>query len=105
MKILLKSKLHNFAVTGTNLSYEGSCAIDPDLLRDAHIREYEQLHICNITNGERFITYAIKGEPGQICLNGACARLAVPGDRVIITTYELYDSNRYHQPNIIVYGQ
>ncbi len=86
---LLKSKLHRVTVTHAELDYEGSCAIDLDLLKSAGIREYEQLHIYNVTNGERFVTYAIVAEAGSgvISVNGAAAHKASPGDKMIICTY------------------
>ncbi len=86
---LLKSKLHRVTVTHAELDYEGSCAIDFDLLKAAGIREYEQLHIYNVTNGERFVTYAIVAEAGSgtISVNGAAAHKASPGDKMIICTY------------------
>jgi aspartate 1-decarboxylase len=86
---LLKCKLHRACVTHAELDYEGSCAIDEDLMRLAGIREYEQLHIYNITNGERFTTYAIRAEAGSrvISVNGAAAHKAQPADRVIICCY------------------
>ena len=86
---LLKSKLHQATVTLTELEYEGSCAIDSDLLAAAGINEYEQIHIYNLSNGERFTTYAIKGEAGSgvISVNGAAAHKANKGDRVIICCY------------------
>ena len=86
---LLKSKLHRVTVTQSELDYEGSCAVDQDLLDAAGIREYEQLHIYNVTNGERFVTYAILAEHGSgtISVNGAAAHKASPGDKMIICTY------------------
>lgn len=86
---LLKSKLHQACVTHSEIDYDGSCAIDGELLDLAHIREYEQIDIYNITNGERFTTYAIRAEDksGIISVNGAAAHKANPGDRVIICTY------------------
>ena len=86
---LLKCKLHRACVTHAELEYEGSCAIDEDLMRLAGIREYEQLHIYNLANGERFSTYAIRAEAGSriISVNGAAAHKASPGDRVIICCY------------------
>ena len=86
---LLKCKLHRACVTHAELDYEGSCAIDTELLEAAGIREYEQIDIYNITNGERFTTYAIKAEAGSkiISVNGAAAHKARPGDRVIICAY------------------
>jgi len=86
---LLKSKLHHANVTHSELEYEGSCAIDSALLQAANIREYEQIQIYNINNGERFTTYAIRAEDnsGIISVNGAAAHKANPGDRIIICSY------------------
>jgi aspartate 1-decarboxylase len=86
---LLKTKLHRACVTHSELDYEGSCAIDADLLDAAGIREYEQIQIYNVANGERFTTYAIRAEAGSkiISVNGAAAHKASPGDRVIICAY------------------
>ncbi|MGB5833405.1 MAG: aspartate 1-decarboxylase [Thiohalocapsa sp.] len=86
---LLKCKLHRACVTHAELEYEGSCAIDEDLMRLAGIREFEQLHIYNLANGERFTTYAIRAEAGSriISVNGAAAHKASPQDRVIICCY------------------
>ncbi len=86
---MLKAKLHRACVTESCLEYEGSCAIDSDLLAQSGIREYEQIHIYNVTNGERFTTYAIRAEAGSriISVNGAAAHKADPGDRVIICAY------------------
>jgi len=86
---LLKSKLHHATVTHSELEYEGSCAIDGRLLEAADIREYEQIHIYNVDNGERFVTYAIRAteDSGTISVNGAAAHKASPGDRVIICSY------------------
>lgn len=86
---LLKAKLHHAYVTHSELEYEGSCAIDGHLLDSAGIVEYEQIHIYNTTNGERFITYAIRAEhhSGIISVNGAAAHKANKGDRIIICAY------------------
>jgi len=86
---LLKAKLHHARVTHSELEYEGSCAIDGQLLDAAGIHEYEQIHIYNKTNGERFTTYAIRAQDGSgiISVNGAAAHKAAPGDRVIICCY------------------
>jgi aspartate 1-decarboxylase len=86
---MLKAKLHRARVTHSELEYEGSCAIDGVLLDAAGIREYEQIHIYNVNNGERFITYAIRAEDGSgiVSVNGAAARLAAPGDIIIICAY------------------
>lgn len=86
---MLKCKLHRARVTHAELDYDGSCAIDSRLLDLAGIREFEQIEIYNITNGERFTTYAIQAEPGSgiISVNGAAAHRARVGDRVIICAY------------------
>jgi aspartate 1-decarboxylase len=86
---LLKCKLHRVCVTQAELDYEGSCAIDEELMDRAGIREFEQLHIYNLANGERFTTYAIRAEAGSrvISINGAAAHKARPGDRLIICCY------------------
>jgi aspartate 1-decarboxylase len=90
---MLKSKLHRATVTHSELHYEGSCAIDETLLDAANIHEYEQIQIYNITNGERFTTYAIRAarDSGIISVNGAAAHKANPGDLVIIATYAVYN--------------
>lgn len=89
---MLKAKIHRALVTAAELHYEGSCAIDGDLLDLSGIREYEQIHIYNVDNGERFETYAIRGEAGSgvISLNGAAARRAQVGDVIIICAYAGY---------------
>ena len=88
-RIMLKSKLHRVTVTQAELHYEGSCAIDDELLDAADIKEYQQIDIYNVNNGERFSTYAIRAErgTGTISVNGAAARLAAPGDLLIIASY------------------
>lgn len=88
-RTLLKSKIHRAAVTHCELNYEGSCAIDEDLLDAANIADNEQIHIWNINNGERFVTYAIRAERGSriISVNGSAARRASTGDLVIIATF------------------
>ena len=92
-RMMLKSKLHRVTVTHSELHYEGSCAIDQDLLDAADIREYQQIDIYNVNNGERFTTYAISAERGSgiISVNGAAARKAAPGDLLIIATSAMYD--------------
>ena len=90
---LLKTKLHRACVTQVELEYEGSCAIDDNLLAASGIMEYEQIHIYNVTNGERFVTYAIRAEAGSktISINGAAAHKANEGDRIIICAYAQMD--------------
>jgi aspartate 1-decarboxylase len=100
-RIMLKSKLHRVHVTHAELHYEGSCAIDDDLLDAADIREYQQIDIYNITNGERFTTYAIRAQRGSgiISVNGAAAHKANPGDILIIASYAMYNEielQKYH---------
>jgi len=92
-RTMLKSKLHRVNVTHSELNYEGSCAIDEALLEAGNIREYEQISIYNVTNGERFSTYAIRADrhSGIISVNGAAAHKANPGDIVIIASYAVYN--------------
>ena len=92
-RIMLKSKLHRVTVTHSELEYEGSCAIDVSLLEAANIKEYEQISIYNITNGQRFTTYTIQAErnSGIISINGAAAHKADPGDKLIIATFANYN--------------
>jgi aspartate 1-decarboxylase len=92
-RTMMKSKIHRARVTDSNLDYEGSITIDETLMEAAEIIPYEQVQIYNVTNGERFTTYAIKGErnSGVICINGAAAHKARKNDIVIIATYGTYD--------------
>ncbi len=89
MRIMLKSKIHRARVTDANIDYEGSITIDRKLMQAADILPYEQVQVLNVNNGARFATYAIEGEEGsgEICLNGAAARLVVNGDIIIILSY------------------
>ena len=89
MRIMLKSKIHRACVTGANIDYEGSITIDKKLMEEADILPYEQVQVLNINNGARFATYAIEGKEngGEICLNGAAARLGITGDIIIILSY------------------
>jgi aspartate 1-decarboxylase len=102
---MLKSKLHRGCVTHSELDYDGSCAIDSKLLDAAGILEFEQIQIYNITNGERFTTYAIRAEAGSgiVSVNGAAAHKARVGDRVIICTYMQMEANaaRNYKPRLI----
>ena len=86
---ILKSKIHRATVTGTDLNYEGSVSIDPNLMKAAKILPYELVQVMNLNNGERFETYAIEGEAGSgsVMLNGPAARLATVGDMIIIVSY------------------
>jgi len=87
MRVMLKSKIHRATVTDANLNYEGSITIDRNLMEAANILPYEQVHVVDVNNGSRLVTYAIEGESGEICLNGAAARLVNKGDIVIILSY------------------
>jgi aspartate 1-decarboxylase len=104
-RTLLKSKLHRVHTTASELNYEGSCAIDELLLEAADIREYEQIEIYNVNNGERFSTYAIKGQrgSGMISVNGAAARKAAVGDLLIVATYASYTEIELakYQPKLV----
>jgi aspartate 1-decarboxylase len=88
---MMKSKIHRATVTDANLEYIGSISLDPALMALADIREYEQVAVLDIDNGARFETYAIVGGPGEVCLNGAAARLVHKGDKVIVITYAEYE--------------
>ena len=98
-RTMLKSKLHRVSVTHSELDYEGSCAIDEALLNAGNIREYEQISIYNVTNGERFSTYAIRADrhSGIISINGAAAHKASPGDIIIIASYAIYHETQLEQ--------
>lgn len=95
LRTMCKSKIHRATVTGADLNYIGSITVDPLLMEAADLMPYEQVHVVNINNGARFETYVISGTPGEgeICLNGAAARLAQPGDRVIIISYAQYEAS------------
>jgi aspartate 1-decarboxylase len=105
MRTMLKSKIHRARVTDGNIAYEGSITIDKNLMDAADIVPFEQVHILNINNGARFHTYAIEGKPGEgeICLNGAAARLVAKGDIVIILTYHELEEEQCqgYQPRLI----
>jgi len=98
---MLKSKIHRGTVTGADLNYEGSISIDIKLMELADLLEFEKVDIYNINNGARFSTYVIPGESGQICLNGAAARMSAIGDKVIIASYILSEKNNY-PPKIVI---
>jgi len=104
-RTLLKSKIHRVAVTQCELHYEGSCAIDENLLEAAGIVENEQIHIWNIDNGERFVTYAIKGQrgTGMISVNGSAARRAAVGDLIIIAAFAQVHEDQVpgHKPKLV----
>ncbi len=102
---VLKSKIHNAVVTDTKLDYEGSITIDEKIYLKAKMHVYEKVLVVNLNNGHRFETYVIKGEKGskEVCLNGASARLAHRGDRIIIMTFATLDEKEIQQfqPTII----
>ena len=100
---MMKSKIHRATVTDANLHYIGSISLDPRLMELSDILEWEQVTIVDIDNGARFETYAIVGNPGEITLNGAAARLVHPGDKVIIITYADFDAEQRvdFQPRIV----
>ncbi len=106
LRTLLKSKIHRASITDSNLNYEGSLTIDADLMEAADILPYEQVKVFNINNGARFETYAIAGPAGKgdICLNGAAARMGLPGDLIIIATYGEYGMAEAtgHEPKVVL---
>ena len=102
-RTLLKSKIHRATVTDANLNYTGSISLGPEFLKAADLLEFEQVDIYNCNNGERFHTYVILGQPGEVCLNGAAARKVQPGDIVIIANYAEYSDEeaRQHKPLLV----
>ncbi len=102
---VIKSKIHRVTVTGANLNYIGSITIDEDLMDAANIIENEKVHVLNLNNGERLVTYVIKGKrgSGDIALNGAAARKVIVGDVVLIMSYAMldFDEARLFKPTII----
>jgi len=105
-RTFLKSKIHRAKITDADLNYEGSLTIDSLLMAEADILPYEKVDVVNINNGQRFSTYAIEGKPGsgEICLNGAAARLGNVGDLVIIITYTSLPEEeiKHHQPIVVL---
>ena len=104
MVTILKSKIHRAKVTGSDLNYEGSIAIDHRLMKSASLYEFEKVDIFNINNGKRFSTYVIRGKPGEISLNGAAARLVQKDDLLIIVSYAQIDESDLNsfKPKIIL---
>jgi aspartate 1-decarboxylase len=100
---MMKSKIHRARVTDANLEYVGSVSIDTELMELADIYPFEQVAVLDIDNGARFETYAMEGAPGEICLNGAAARLVAPGDRVILISYADYSEEEleHYVPRIV----
>jgi aspartate 1-decarboxylase len=104
-RTMLKSKIHRGTVTGSDLHYVGSITIDQDLLDAADIREHEQVHVVDVDNGARFETYTISGErgSGEICVNGAAARLVHSGDTIIVISYADYEEDELesYEPRVV----
>jgi aspartate 1-decarboxylase len=101
----MKSKIHRATITSADLHYEGSLTVDADLLEAADLAEFEEIQIVNVNNGARFVTYVIPGERGSgvVQLNGAAARLGLPGDLVILIAYGVYDEHEAasHRPRVV----
>ncbi|TKJ29796.1 aspartate 1-decarboxylase [bacterium (candidate division B38) B3_B38] len=106
-RVFLKGKIHQATVTESNLHYEGSLTVDRELMEAAGMLPYEKVEVYNITNGNRFSTYLIEGERGSgvIAVNGAAARLAQPGDLIIVTSYAMIDDHELpeHKPKIVLF--
>jgi aspartate 1-decarboxylase len=104
-RTMLKSKIHRATITGSDLHYVGSITIDEDLLDAADIREHEQVHVVDVDNGARFETYTISGErgSGEICINGAAARLVHTGDTIIVISYADYSEEELesYEPRVV----
>ncbi len=105
-RTMMKSKLHRATVTGADLNYVGSITIDPDLMDLADLMANERVQIVNNNNGARLETYVIPGErgSGDMCLNGAAARLVQPGDKIIVISYGMYDraEQQTHTPTVVI---
>ena len=105
MRTMLKSKIHRATVTGADVHYEGSITLDPLLMEAANILPFEQVHVLDVDNGARLVTYAIEGArgAGEVILNGAAARLVEPGSIVIVITYEdvAEEDVNSHQPSLV----
>jgi aspartate 1-decarboxylase len=104
-RMMFKSKIHRATVTAANLNYEGSLTVDADLLDEADILPYEQIHVWDVSNGARLVTYALPGPrgSGQVCVNGAGAHLVKPGDLVIVATYTLMSGRKAkkYEPTVV----
>jgi aspartate 1-decarboxylase len=105
-RVMLKAKIHHARVTETNVNYEGSLALDDDLIRAADMLPYEKVHVYNISNGERFATYLIKAEKGsgKVAVYGAAAHKARAGDRLIVVSYAIIDEEEtdFFMPKILI---
>jgi aspartate 1-decarboxylase len=102
LETILKTKIHRAVVTQADLEYEGSIAIGRNLMQAGNIRPYEQVHVANFTNGNRWWTYAIEGEDGTICLNGGSARMGMVGDVVAIFTFAQVGPDEVHCPRVVL---
>lgn len=104
-RTMFKTKIHRATVTAANQDYEGSLTVDSTLLEAADILPFEQVHVWNVTRGSRLVTYALPAEPGSgtVCVNGAGAHLASPGDLIIIATFTEMDeaAARTHRPRVV----
>jgi aspartate 1-decarboxylase len=109
LRSVLKSKIHRAVVTDADLHYEGSISIDEDLLKASDILPHEHVHIWDVTNGNRFETYALKAKKGSgtVCINGAAAHLAKKGDIIIITSFATLDEKtlKKHHPKVVLVDQ
>jgi len=105
-RVMLKSKIHNAKVTDKNINYQGSITLAKDLIKKAELFPFEQVHIYNISNGERFVTYVIQDDenPGIVCLNGAAAHKVNIGDKVIIASYAVMSEEEadFYRPKILI---
>lgn len=106
---MLRAKIHRAVVTETNVEYEGSLTLDQDLMEAADILPFERIDVYNVSNGARFSTYVITGQAGSgtVCVNGAAARLAAAGDRIIIAAYGSYEeeelaASAVHEPKVVL---
>jgi len=105
-RLMFKSKIHRATVTAANQDYEGSLTVDADLLDAADVLPFEQIHVWDVTNGARLVTYALPGPrgSGEVCVNGAGAHLIKPGDLVIVATYTMMSTRlaRKYQPTVVI---
>lgn len=101
MRTFLRAKIHGIKVTDKCLKYDGSQTLPPSLMKKANICKYEQVHVVNVTNGNRWITYAIEGKEGECILNGAAARLGEVGDELIVLVYENVELSKWTLPTIV----
>ncbi|MEA3421527.1 MAG: aspartate 1-decarboxylase [Acidobacteriota bacterium] len=108
-RIMLKAKIHSATVTETNINYEGSLTLDESLMKEAGMFPFEQVHVYNISNGERFVTYLIKGEKdsGVVGINGAAAHKAGKGEKLIIASYAMMDEEEidFFVPKIVIVNE